>query len=114
MTLAGEGRSTTLLTTPKGDKSAAQSIKTEQDALQYAANNNLTLLRLTSVDADENDDSFKVNNGNVEEEGRGFGHVAVNVDDVYATCDQLVKEDVKFQKKPGKTRVWTVTLDHFV
>jgi len=36
---------------------------------------------------------------------RGFGHIAFNVDDVYATCEVLEKSGVKFQKKPDEGRM---------
>lgn len=52
----------------------------------------------------EKDSSFSINNGNVEP-NRGFGHIAVNCDDVYASCEKLVAADVKFQKKPDEGRM---------
>ena len=33
--------------------------------------------------------------------GTGFGHLAVGVPDIYATCDRLVKEGVKIPRPPG-------------
>lgn len=45
-----------------------------------------------------------MNNGNVEPH-RGFGHLAVMTPDVYAACDELEKEGVKFQKKPDDGRM---------
>jgi len=36
---------------------------------------------------------------------RGFGHVAFNVDDVYATSEALEKAGVKFQKRPDEGRM---------
>jgi lactoylglutathione lyase len=37
--------------------------------------------------------------------GRGFGHVAVSVPDVYAFCAELEGKGVKFQKKPDEGRM---------
>lgn len=36
---------------------------------------------------------------------RGFGHIAFNVDDVYATSAELEKNGVKFQKRPDEGRM---------
>ncbi len=33
--------------------------------------------------------------------GTGFGHLAVGVPDIYATCDRLVREGVKIPRPPG-------------
>ena len=33
--------------------------------------------------------------------GTGFGHLAVGVPDIYATCDRLAKEGVKVPRPPG-------------
>jgi lactoylglutathione lyase len=33
--------------------------------------------------------------------GAGFGHLAVGVPDIYATCDRLAKEGVKIPRPPG-------------
>lgn len=33
--------------------------------------------------------------------GTAFGHLAINVPDIYATCDQLAKEGVKIPRAPG-------------
>ncbi|MFQ5974283.1 MAG: VOC family protein, partial [Alphaproteobacteria bacterium] len=33
--------------------------------------------------------------------GTGFGHLAVEVPDVYATCERLEKEGVKITRPPG-------------
>merc|ERR1711907_816299 len=36
---------------------------------------------------------------------RGFGHIAVNCNDVYAECDKLIEAGVAFQKKPNDGRM---------
>lgn len=48
---------------------------------------------------------FKYCNGN-EEPGRGFGHIAISVDDVQKECDRLTELGVRFKKRPedGKMR----------
>ena len=53
---------------------------------------------------DGNGAAFEANNGNVEPH-RGFGHVAFNVDDVYAYCEALEAKGVRFQKKPDEGRM---------
>lgn len=63
-----------------------------------------TCLELTHNWGSENDDSFKVNNGNVEP-FRGFGHIAVMTRDVYGACDELEAAGVKFQKRPNDGRM---------
>eukprot|EP00607_Mallomonas_marina_P001948 CAMPEP_0182428278 /NCGR_PEP_ID=MMETSP1167-20130531/21880_1 /TAXON_ID=2988 /ORGANISM="Mallomonas Sp, Strain CCMP3275" /LENGTH=349 /DNA_ID=CAMNT_0024611061 /DNA_START=111 /DNA_END=1160 /DNA_ORIENTATION=+ len=63
-----------------------------------------TCLELTHNYGTENDDNFKVNNGNVEPH-RGFGHIAVMTPDVYAACTELEASGVRFQKKPDEGRM---------
>lgn len=46
----------------------------------------------------ENDSNYKLNNGNGEKD-RGFGHICMSVDNIEAFQDQLLKSEVKFQKK---------------
>ena len=60
----------------------------------------------------ENNDDFKVNNGNVEPH-RGFGHLALMVRDVYAISAELEEKGCKFQKKPdeGKMKGLAFVLD---
>ena len=33
--------------------------------------------------------------------GSGYGHLAIGVPDIYATCEQLAKEGVKIPRPPG-------------
>lgn len=63
-----------------------------------------TCLELTHNYGTENDENFKVNNGNVEPH-RGFGHIAVMCKDVYASCEELEANGVLFQKKPDEGRM---------
>lgn len=62
------------------------------------------VLELTHNHGTEKDDEYSLNNGNVKP-FRGFGHIAFNCDDVYASCQELEKNGVKFQKKPDEGRM---------
>jgi len=61
------------------------------------------------VRGDEKNEDFKVNHGNdkslAKPTGRGFGHIAFNCADVYASCKKLDENGVKFQKKPDDGRM---------
>lgn len=58
-------------------------------------------LELTHNYGSETDPNFKVNNGN-EEPHRGFGHIAVMCNDVYAECARLEENGCSFRKKPDE------------
>jgi lactoylglutathione lyase len=62
-----------------------------------------TAIELTHNHGTENDESFAVHPGNQQDDG--FGHIAVNVDDVYATAEELEKEGMKFKKRPDEGRM---------
>eukprot|EP01125_Pyxidicula_operculata_P009078 TRINITY_DN2_c0_g1_i1.p1 TRINITY_DN2_c0_g1~~TRINITY_DN2_c0_g1_i1.p1 ORF type:complete len:331 (-),score=78.16 TRINITY_DN2_c0_g1_i1:131-1123(-) len=80
-----------------------------KDPLSAEAQNYLwtfkgTVVELTHNYGTESDPEFKHNNGNVEP-NRGFGHIAVNTEDVYDACAKLESNGVKFQKKPDEGRM---------
>lgn len=70
------------------------------------------VLELTHNHGTENDPGFKYSNGN-SDPGRGYGHIAITVDDVEKACDRLEKLGVPFQKKPndGKMKGIAFVLD---
>eukprot|EP01038_Epipyxis_sp_PR26KG_P009998 gene9998-13450_t len=63
-----------------------------------------TCLELTHNYGTENDETFKVNNGNVEPY-RGFGHIAVMTRDVEQASEELEANGVLFQKRPNEGRM---------
>jgi lactoylglutathione lyase len=60
-------------------------------------------LELTHNHGSETDDSYKLHTGNEEKDG--FGHLAINVDDVYATSEKFEKMGYRFKKKPDEGRM---------
>jgi len=63
-----------------------------------------TMLQLRYDHGAEQDADLKINNGNIEPH-RGFGHIAFNVDDVYAHCEVMDKNGASFKKKPDEGRM---------
>eukprot|EP00605_Chrysophyceae_sp_TOSAG23-4_P000576 GSChrysophyteH1.ASY1.ANO1.653.1 assembled CDS len=76
----------------------------EAELATWTMNYGESCLELTHNWGTEDDDSFAVNNGNVEPH-RGFGHIAVMTPNVQASCDELDANGVKFQKKPNEGRM---------
>jgi lactoylglutathione lyase len=71
------------------------------------------VLELTHNHGTENDPNFQgYANGN-SEPGRGFGHIAISVDNVDEACERLDKLGVPFKKKPndGKMKGIAFILD---
>ena len=71
---------------------------------EYLWNFDGVCLELTHNHGTENDDSFAVNNGNVEPH-RGFGHIAVMTKDVVGDCVELEANGVRFHKRPHEGRM---------
>lgn len=65
------------------------------------------VLELTHNYGTEDDGSFKVANGN-EELGKGFGHVAISVDNIQAACQRLEDAGYPFQKKLTKEKTHSI------
>lgn len=62
------------------------------------------VLELTHNYGTEDDPDFKVANGN-EEPGKGFGHIAISVDNIQAACRRLEDAGYPFQKKLSDGRM---------
>ena len=56
------------------------------------------LVELTHNHGSENDDNFKVASGN-SDPGKGFGHVAISVDNIHAACQRIEDAGYTFQKR---------------
>jgi lactoylglutathione lyase len=70
------------------------------------------IVELTHNYGTENDPDYKVANGN-SDPGRGFGHLAISVDNIQAACQRIEDAGYKFQKKltDGKMRHIAFALD---
>jgi lactoylglutathione lyase len=70
------------------------------------------IVELTHNYGTENDPNYKVANGN-SDPGRGFGHLAISVDNIQAACQRIEDAGYKFQKKltDGKMRHIAFVLD---
>jgi lactoylglutathione lyase len=70
------------------------------------------IIELTHNYGTENDPNYKITNGNTEPH-KGFGHVAISVDNIQAACQRLEDAGYKFQKKlsDGRMRSIAFVLD---
>lgn len=70
------------------------------------------IIELTHNYGTEDDPNFKVANGN-RDEGKGFGHVCVSVDNIQAACKRISDAGYRFQKKleDGRMRHIAFALD---
>lgn len=71
------------------------------------------VLELTHNHGTESDPSFTGYASGNSDPGRGFGHIAVSVDDVEKACERFESLGVQFKKKPsdGKMRHIAFILD---
>ena len=86
---------------PEGENSPPPGTSESEDYLWTMSG---TTLELTHNWGSETDETFAVNNGNVEP-FRGFGHIAVMTRDVYAVSEELEAAGVRFQKRPNEGRM---------
>jgi len=71
------------------------------------------VLELTHNHGTESDPEFKGYASGNEDIGRGFGHIAITVDDIEKACARLEQLDVPFKKRPsdGKMKDIAFVLD---
>lgn len=71
------------------------------------------VLELTHNHGTETDASFQGYASGNTDPGRGFGHIAITVDDIEKACERFEKLGVAFKKKPsdGKMRDIAFILD---
>jgi len=71
------------------------------------------VLELTHNHGTESDPDFKGYASGNTDPGRGFGHIAISVDDVDKACDRFEQLGVQFKKKPkeGKLKNIAFILD---
>lgn len=69
------------------------------------------IVELTHNYGTENDENYKIANGNTDP--RGFGHLCISVDNIQAACQRIEDGGYKFQKKltDGKMRHIAFALD---
>jgi lactoylglutathione lyase len=70
------------------------------------------VIELTHNYGTEDDPNYKITNGNTEPH-KGFGHIAISVDNIQAACKRLEDAGYKFQKKltDGRMRSIAFALD---
>eukprot|EP01006_Ploeotia_vitrea_P044070 TRINITY_DN66802_c1_g1_i1.p1 TRINITY_DN66802_c1_g1~~TRINITY_DN66802_c1_g1_i1.p1 ORF type:complete len:341 (+),score=187.82 TRINITY_DN66802_c1_g1_i1:120-1142(+) len=91
-----------LATLPNGEK--VPGAPGSQEAHDWLWNTQHVVLELTHNYGTEKEEKTPYVSGN-EEPYRGFGHIAVNVDDVYAVSAELEKNGVTFKKRPDEGRM---------
>lgn len=71
------------------------------------------MLELTHNHGTESDASFQGYFSGNSDPGRGFGHIAITVDDVESACKRFEELGVEFKKKPsdGKMKHIAFILD---
>jgi lactoylglutathione lyase len=102
--VSGDGMDSYFMGTVEEDVSLPEPGSDDAAAFVMSGSGFRNFIEFQHTHGSESDDSFKVNNGNVEP-NRGFGHLAVSVPDVDAFCAELEGKDVKFQKKPHEGRM---------
>lgn len=90
-----------LTTLPEGE--TYDLIPGTKEAHDYLWNMEGVALELTHNYGTEEDGDFAYYPGNKEKDG--FGHIAVNTDDVYAMSEKLEKAGCSFKKKPDEGRM---------
>jgi len=63
---------------------------------------------LSHDDGTESDPDFQGYASGKTEAGRGFGHIAISVDDVEKACERFERLGVAFQKRPSEGKMKNV------
>jgi len=75
------------------------------DEKKSAATAREGVLELTWNHGTENDADFKGYSSGNSDPGRGFGHIAISVDDVDKACERFESLGVQFKKRPSDGRM---------
>ncbi|KAG9044990.1 Lactoylglutathione lyase [Tulasnella sp. UAMH 9824] len=92
----------------KDTKEAKQDARKDEGLIGWKG-----VLELNHNHGTESDPEFKGYASGNQEPGRGFGHIAITVDDIQAACDRFERLGVRFQKKltDGKMKNIAFILD---